>query len=283
MSSSMTNPVHPTVVLLNQVSLDIHHIHPQLQKLLKSAKPRAGAQKAFDGMKEPLERVAKLYTAGQQNQDWHPATILRFYSSVTLLAHITKVLGHSWMLSSIEAERLSKDPKRDVINFRSDDCSKLAIEPDLVERVQKMEQKSKHAQPEHSPSPEPTTVPDESTESEVEVEPLVKRQKGKGKAKADPTTIEAPVHPTLSKKKRSVSKKSHSEFKSKSVVDTDDTSDDEFAPKLAHKTIVLKPEARKAEPVASRPGPAPHPLRLEYGTEGPLTLADIQSMQTNMN
>ncbi|KAF9257724.1 hypothetical protein L218DRAFT_965131, partial [Marasmius fiardii PR-910] len=54
MSSSTTNLVHPTVALLNQVSLDLHHIHPQLQKLLKSAKPRAGAQKVFDGMKEPL-------------------------------------------------------------------------------------------------------------------------------------------------------------------------------------------------------------------------------------
>ncbi|KAF9252437.1 hypothetical protein L218DRAFT_968608, partial [Marasmius fiardii PR-910] len=134
------------------------------------------------------------------------------------------------------------------------------------------------------PSTKPT-VPDESAESEVEVEPLVKRQKGKGKAKADPTTVEAPVLPTLSKKKRSAGKKTNSEFKSKSVVDTDDASDDEFAPKLAHKSIVLKPEARKAEPVGSCPGPAPppDPLRLEYGTEGPLSLADIQSLQTNMN
>ncbi|KAF9260472.1 hypothetical protein L218DRAFT_578570 [Marasmius fiardii PR-910] len=103
-----------------------------------------------------------------------------------------------------------------------------------------------------SPSLEPTTVPDESPKSEVEVEPSVKKQKGKGKAKADPTTVEAPVLPTLSKKKRSAGKKLNPEFKSKSVVDTDDASDDEFAPKLAHKTIVLKPEARKAEPVGSR-------------------------------
>ncbi|KAF9257369.1 hypothetical protein L218DRAFT_1006225 [Marasmius fiardii PR-910] len=73
--SSSSNSVHPTVALLDQVSLDIHHIHPRLQKLLKSAKPRAGVQKAFDGMKEPLEHVAKLYTAGQQNQDWHSPTI----------------------------------------------------------------------------------------------------------------------------------------------------------------------------------------------------------------
>ncbi|KAF9259985.1 hypothetical protein L218DRAFT_963073 [Marasmius fiardii PR-910] len=315
MSSSTTNLVHPTVALLDQVSLDLHHIHPRLQKLLKSAKPRAGAQKAFDGMKEPLEHVAQLYTAGQQNQDWHSATIFRFYSSVTLLAHLTKISGHSWTLPSVEAERLSKDPKRDVINFKSDDCSQLAIEPELVEKVRKMEQQSKHTQPtaaddlglslseaddgddllqdlgfeasppEHSPSPEPTTVPDESAESEVEVEPSVKRQKGKGKAKAELTTLEAPVIPTLSKKKRSVGRKTNSEFKSKSVVDTDDASDDEFAPELAHKTIVLKPEARKAEPVGSCPGPAPppDPLRLEYGTAGPLTLADIQSMQTNMN
>ncbi|KAF9254862.1 hypothetical protein L218DRAFT_967818 [Marasmius fiardii PR-910] len=278
MSSSATNSSPPTVALLDQVSLDIHLIHPQLQELLKSAKPRAGAQKVFNRMKEPLERVAKLYTAGQQNQDWHSATIFRFYSSVTLLAHITKVLGHSWMLSSVEAEQLSKDPKCDVINFRSNDCSKLAIEPDLIERVQRMEQKSKHvpptaaddlglslseadngddllqdlgfgaSPPARSPSLGPTTVPDESAESEVEVEPSVKKQKGKGKAKADSTTVEAPVLPTLSKKKCSIGKKSNSEFKSKSVVDTDDASDDEFAPKLAHKSIVLKPEARKAEP-----------------------------------
>ncbi|KAF9256915.1 hypothetical protein L218DRAFT_1006794 [Marasmius fiardii PR-910] len=73
--SSSTNPAHPTVALLNQVSLDIHHIHPRLQKLLKSAKPRAGTQKVFDGMKELLERVATLYTAGQQNEDWHSPTI----------------------------------------------------------------------------------------------------------------------------------------------------------------------------------------------------------------
>ncbi|KAF9258093.1 hypothetical protein L218DRAFT_964791, partial [Marasmius fiardii PR-910] len=52
--SSSTNSVIPTVAMLDQVSLDLHYIHPQLQKLLKSAKPRAGAQKAFDGMKEPL-------------------------------------------------------------------------------------------------------------------------------------------------------------------------------------------------------------------------------------
>ncbi|KAF9254859.1 hypothetical protein L218DRAFT_967804, partial [Marasmius fiardii PR-910] len=281
--------------------------------------------------------LAKLYTAGQQNQDWHSATIFRFYSSVALLAHLTKISGHSWMLPSIEAKRLSKDPKRDVINFKSDDCSKLAIEPDLVERVRRMEQKSKRTQPtaaddlglslseaddsddllqdlgfEASPParsyfPEPTTgpssrkpltdqlfpkppstkptVPDESAESEVEVEPSVKKQKGKGKAKADPTSVEAPVLPTLSKKKRSASKKSTSEFKSKSVVDSDVASDDEFAPKLAHKSIVLKPEARRAEPVGSCPGPAPpsDPLWLEYGTEGPLSLADIQSLQTNMN
>ncbi|KAF9259655.1 hypothetical protein L218DRAFT_963407 [Marasmius fiardii PR-910] len=83
------------------------------------------------------------------------------------------------------------------------------------------------------------------------MEPSVKKQKGKGKAKADSTTVEAPVIPTLSKKKRSTGKKANSDFKSKSVVDTDDASDDEFAPKLAHKTIVLKPEARRAEPVSS--------------------------------
>ncbi|KAF9254728.1 hypothetical protein L218DRAFT_967957, partial [Marasmius fiardii PR-910] len=106
------------------------------------------------------------------------------------------------------------------------------------------------------PSTKPT-VPNESAESEVEMEPSVKKQKGKGKAKADSTTVKAPVIPTLSKKKRSVGKKANSEFKSKSVVDTDDASDDEFAPKLAPKTIVLKPEARRAEPVGSRPGPAP--------------------------
>ncbi|KAF9256722.1 hypothetical protein L218DRAFT_966102, partial [Marasmius fiardii PR-910] len=118
------------------------------------------------------------------------------------------------------------------------------------------------------PSSTKPTVPDESAKSEVEVEPSVKKQKGKGKAKADPTSVEAPVLPTLSKKKRSAGKKSTSEFKSKSVVDSDVTSDDEFAPKLAHKSIVLKPEARRAEPVGSRPGPAPpsDPLRLEYGT-----------------
>ncbi|KAF9256035.1 hypothetical protein L218DRAFT_966741 [Marasmius fiardii PR-910] len=133
--SSSTTPAHPTVALLDQVSLDIHLIHPRLQELLKLAKPRAGAQKAFDRMKEPLERVATLYTAGQQNKDWRSATIFHFYLSVTLLAHLTKISGHSWMLSSIEAERLSKDPKHDVINFRSDDCSKLAIEPELVEKV----------------------------------------------------------------------------------------------------------------------------------------------------
>ncbi|KAF9255842.1 hypothetical protein L218DRAFT_991684 [Marasmius fiardii PR-910] len=335
--SFSTNSVIPTVAMLNQVSLDLHYIHPQLKKLLKSAKPRAGAQKAFDGMKEPLEHVAKLYTASQQNQDWHSATIFRFYLSVALLAHLTKISGHSWTLPSIKAKRLSKDPKRDVINFKSDDCSKLAIEPDLVERVRRMEQKSKRTQPTaaedlglslseaddsddllqdlgfeasppaRSPSLEPTTgpssrkpltdqlfpkppstkptVPNESAKSEVEVEPSVKRQKGKGKAKADPTTVEAPVLPTLSKKKHSAGQKTNSEFKSKSVVDTDDASDDEFAPKLAHKSIVLKPEARKAEPVSSCPGPAPppDPLRLEYGTKGPLSLADIQSLQTNMN
>ncbi|KAF9254954.1 hypothetical protein L218DRAFT_967716 [Marasmius fiardii PR-910] len=279
MSSSSTNSVPPTVAMLDQVSLDLHYIHPRLQKLLKSAKPWAGAQKAFDGMKEHLECVATLYTTSQQNKDWHSATIFRFYSSVALLTHLTKISGHSWTLPS-------------VINFKSDNCSQLAIEPELIEKVRKMEQKSKHAQPTAaddlglslseaddgddllhdlgfgasppacSPSLEPTTVPDESAESEVEVEPSVKKQKGKGKAKSDSTTIE-----------------------SKSVVDTDDASDDEFAPKLAHKTIVLKPEARKAEPVASHPGPAPppDPLRLEYGTKGPLTLADIQSMQTNMN
>ncbi|KAF9250623.1 hypothetical protein L218DRAFT_968658, partial [Marasmius fiardii PR-910] len=117
------------------------------------------------------------------------------------------------------------------------------------------------------PSTKPT-VPDESAESEVEVEPSVKKQKGKGKAKADPTSVEAPVLPTLSKKKRSAGKKSTSEFKSKSVVNSDVASDDEFAPKLAHKSIVLKPEARRAEPIGSRPSPAPpsDPLRLEYGT-----------------
>ncbi|KAF9259938.1 hypothetical protein L218DRAFT_947271 [Marasmius fiardii PR-910] len=134
------------------------------------------------------------------------------------------------------------------------------------------------------PSTKPT-VPNESAESEGEVVPSVKKQKGKGKAKVDPPSVEAPVLPTLSKKKRSIGKKSNSEFKSKSVVNTDDALDDEFAPKLAHKSIVLKPEARKAEPVDSRPGPAPppDPLQLEYGTAGPLALADIQSMQTNMN
>ncbi|KAF9256914.1 hypothetical protein L218DRAFT_1006793 [Marasmius fiardii PR-910] len=246
------------------------------------------------------------------------------------------------MLPSVEAEHLSKDPKCDisspllimvfhmltpiwvqVINFRSDDCSQLAIEPDLIEKVQQMEQKSKHAPPTaaddlglslseadngdnlfrdlgfgasppaHSPSPEPTTgpsfskpltdhlfpkppstkpaVPDNSAESE-EVVLLEKKQRGKGKAKADSTTVEAPVLPTLSKKKRSTGKKSNPESQSKSVVDTDDS-------------IVLKPEARKAEPITSRPGPAPppDPLRLEYGTEGPLALADIQLVQTNMN
>ncbi|KAF9260886.1 hypothetical protein L218DRAFT_962031 [Marasmius fiardii PR-910] len=315
MSSSSTNSVPPTVAMLDQVSLDLHFIHPCLQKLLKSAKPWAGAQKVFDGMKEHLECVAALYTASQQNKDWYSATIFRFYSSVALLAHLTKISGHSWTLPSVDAEHLSKDPKRDVINFKSDDCSQLAIEPELVEKVCKMEQQSKRAPPTaaddlglslseadddddllcdlgfgasppaRSPSFEPTTVPDESAESEVEVEPSVKKQKGKGKAKADSITVEAPVLPTLSKKKRSVGKKANSEFKSKSVIDTDDASDDEFAPKLAHKTIVLKPEARKAEPVSSRPGPAPppNPLRLEYGTEGPLSLADIQSMQTNMN
>ncbi|KAF9255464.1 hypothetical protein L218DRAFT_1081833 [Marasmius fiardii PR-910] len=264
-------------------------------------------------MKELLERVATLYTAGQQNKDWRSPTIFRFYSSVSLLAYITKISGHSWMLPSVEAERLSKDPKHDVINFKSDNCSKLAIEPDLVERVRRMEQKSKCAQPtaaddlglslseandgddlfrdlgfgasppECSHSPEPTTglsptkpltdhlfpkppstkpaVPDKSAESEGEVVPSVKKQKGKGKAKADSTTVEAPVLPTLSKKKRSAGKKTNPEFKSKSVVDTNDASDDEFAPKLAHKSIVLKPEARKAEPVISCPGPAPHSSR----------------------
>ncbi|KAF9256714.1 hypothetical protein L218DRAFT_966037 [Marasmius fiardii PR-910] len=281
MSSSLTSSVPPTVAILNQVLLDLHYIHPHLQKLLKSAKPRAGAQKALDGMKEHLERIATLYTAGQQNQDWHSATIFRFYSSIMLLAHVTKISGHSWMLPSVEAERLSKDPKRNVINFKSNDCSQLAIEPELVEKVRKLEQKSQRAPPTAAndlglslseadnnddllqdlgfgaspvyqlfPKPPSTkpTVPDESTESEVEVEPSVKKQKGKGKAKADSTTVEAPVLPTLSKKKRSIGKKSNSEFKSKSVVDTDDASDDEFAPKLAHKSIVLKPEARKAEP-----------------------------------
>ncbi|KAF9264643.1 hypothetical protein L218DRAFT_957866, partial [Marasmius fiardii PR-910] len=160
-------------------------------------------------------------------------------------------------------------PKRNVINFRSDDCSKLAIEPEL--------QKSKCAPPTAADdlglslseaddgddllqdlgfgaSP---VLPDESAKSEVEVELSVKKQKGKGKAKADSTTVEAPVLPTLSKKKCSASKKLNPEFKSKSVVDTDDASDDKFTPKLAHKTIVLKPEARKAEPIASCPGPAP--------------------------
>ncbi|KAF9260524.1 hypothetical protein L218DRAFT_579273 [Marasmius fiardii PR-910] len=334
--SSLTNPAHPTIVLLDQVSLDIHHIHPRLHKLLKSAKPRAGAQKAFDGMKELLECIAALYSAGQQNKDWRSPTIFQFYSSVSLLAYVTKISGHFWMLPSVEAEQLSKDPKRDVINFRSDDCSKLAIEPDLIERVRKMEQKSKHAQPTaandlglslseaddgddlfrdlgfgaslpaHSPSPEPTTgpssskpltdhlfpkppstkpaVPNDSAESE-EVVLSEKKQKGKGKAKADSTTLEAPVGPTLSKKKHSSGKKSNPEFKSKFVVNTDDASDNEFAPKLAHKTIILKPEARKAEPVSSCPGPAPppDPLQLEYGTASPLALADIQLMQTNMN
>ncbi|KAF9256880.1 hypothetical protein L218DRAFT_965809 [Marasmius fiardii PR-910] len=275
MSSSSTNSVTPTVAMLDQVSLDLHYIHPQLQKLLKSAKPRAGAQKAFDGMKEPLERVAKLYTASQQNQDWHSATIFQFYSSIALLAHLTKV-----------------------INFRSDNCSQLAIEPELVERPTAADDLGlslseaddgndllqvlgfEASPPARSHSLEPTTgpssrkpltdqlfpkppstkptVPNESAKSEVEVEPSVKKQKGKGKAKADSTTVEAPVLPTLSKKKCSASKKSNSEFKSKSVIDTDDASDDEFAPKLAHKTIVLKPEARKAEPVGSCPGPAPH-------------------------
>ncbi|KAF9250624.1 hypothetical protein L218DRAFT_764806 [Marasmius fiardii PR-910] len=57
MSSSSTNSVPPTVVMLDQVSLDLHFIHSRLQKLLKSAKPRAGAQKAFDGMKEHLVRI----------------------------------------------------------------------------------------------------------------------------------------------------------------------------------------------------------------------------------
>ncbi|KAF9256043.1 hypothetical protein L218DRAFT_966684 [Marasmius fiardii PR-910] len=126
MSSSSKNSVHPTVVMLDQVSLDLHYIHPRLQKLLKSEKLQAGAQKAFDGMKEHLERIAIIS-------------------------------GHSWMLPSVEAERLSKDPKCDissplliiVINFKSNDCSKLAIEPDLVERVRRMEQKSKHAQVSH--------------------------------------------------------------------------------------------------------------------------------------
>ncbi|KAF9248902.1 hypothetical protein L218DRAFT_89641 [Marasmius fiardii PR-910] len=98
-------------------------------------------------MKEPLEHVATLYSAGQQNKDWRSPTICRFYSSVSLLTYVTKISGHSWMLSSIEAERLSKDPKHDVINFKSDDCSKLAIEPNLVKRVRRMEQKSKRAQP----------------------------------------------------------------------------------------------------------------------------------------
>ncbi|KAF9260296.1 hypothetical protein L218DRAFT_962763 [Marasmius fiardii PR-910] len=147
MSSSSTNSVPPTVAMLDQVSLDLHYIHPCLQKLLKLAKPRAGAQKAFDGMKEHLECVATLYTAGQQNKDWHSATIFHFYSSVALLAHLTKISGHSWTLPSIEAERLSKDPKRNVINFKSDNCSQLAIEPELVEKVHKMEQQSKHTQP----------------------------------------------------------------------------------------------------------------------------------------
>ncbi|KAF9254107.1 hypothetical protein L218DRAFT_627527 [Marasmius fiardii PR-910] len=90
-------------------------------------------------------------------------------------------------------------------------------------------------------------LPDNSAESE-EVVPSKKKQKGKGKAKATSPTVEAPDGPTLSKKKRSVGKKSNSEFKSKSIVNTDDASDNEFAPKLAHKSIVLKPEARKAEP-----------------------------------
>ncbi|KAF9261292.1 hypothetical protein L218DRAFT_1001808 [Marasmius fiardii PR-910] len=218
-----------------------------------------------------------------------------------------------------------------VINFRSDDCSKLAIEPDLIERVRRMEQKSKCAPPTaandlglslseaddgdnllqdlgfgasppvHSPSLEPTTgpssskpltdqlfpkplstkptVPDESAESEVEMEPLVKKQKGKGKAKAASPTIEAPVLPTLSKKKRSASKKTNPKFKSKSVIDTNDTSDDEFTPKLAHKTIVLKPEARRAEPIGSRPGPAPSPdpLQLENFLTSPAFAASSPS------
>ncbi|KAF9254067.1 hypothetical protein L218DRAFT_951858 [Marasmius fiardii PR-910] len=113
MSSSSTNSVPPTVAMLDQVSLDLHFIHPRLQKLLKSAKPQAGAQKVFDGMKEHLERVAALYTAGQQNKDWYSATIFRFYSSVALLAHLTKISGHSWTLPSVDAGHLSKDPKRD--------------------------------------------------------------------------------------------------------------------------------------------------------------------------
>ncbi|KAF9255840.1 hypothetical protein L218DRAFT_303608 [Marasmius fiardii PR-910] len=121
------------------------------------------------------------------------------------------------------------------------------------------------------PSTKPT-VPDESAKSEGEVVPSEKKQKGKGKAKADSPTIKVYSH-------------SNSEFKSKSVVDTDDVSHNDFAPKLAHKTIVPKLEARKAEPIASRPGPAPSqdPLRLEYGTAGPSALVDIQSMQSNMN
>ncbi|KAF9260521.1 hypothetical protein L218DRAFT_579225 [Marasmius fiardii PR-910] len=156
--------------------------------------------------------------------------------------------------------------------------------------------------PEHSHSPEPTTgpssskpltdhifpkppstkpaVPDESAESEGEVVPSVKKQKGKGKVKVDPPSIKAPVLPTLSKKKCSTSKKS------KSNVNTDNASHDDEAPKSsARKTPVPKPEARKAEAVTSRPGPAPSQdlLRLEYGTKGPLALADIQSMQTNIN
>ncbi|KAF9254106.1 hypothetical protein L218DRAFT_627522 [Marasmius fiardii PR-910] len=51
--SSSKNSVHPTITMLDQVALDLHYIHPHLQKLLKSEKLRAGAQKAFDRMKEP--------------------------------------------------------------------------------------------------------------------------------------------------------------------------------------------------------------------------------------
>ncbi|KAF9258769.1 hypothetical protein L218DRAFT_1004621 [Marasmius fiardii PR-910] len=220
-----------------------------------------------------------------------------FIISLSLLAHLTHISGHSWIVPIADTEPLSK--QYPVFNFIYDDFSDLIIEPELVEKAEKRERKKKPVQtsmadtlglslPAAEPSstalwrdlgmdpsphsPELANAPDKSVESEEEVAPAGKRVKGKGKQQQSSKSAKhSPVAPILAS-----GKKPKQEFKSKLDVDiADDASDGEKVQKPSLcKTPAPKLEARKAMAIAS----PKDPLRLQYRTDGPLSLAEIQLM-----
>ncbi|KAF9254160.1 hypothetical protein L218DRAFT_1010011 [Marasmius fiardii PR-910] len=273
MPSSQKNIVHCSVTELN-TSNDI------LGK----------AQRVFDDLKGPIGQIVSVYTIGQRDGAWFSGTVTRFLVSLSLVTHLTHISGYSWMVPIADVETLSEQYL--VFNFKYDDFLNVTIEPELVERAEKREKKKKPAPTLMADalglslpirSPKLANTPDESIESEEEVALAGKRAKGKGKQLQHSTSAEpSPVVPTPSS-----SRKVKQEFKSNPYVDTaDDASDVEEVQKPSlRKTPAPKLDTRKATAIVSRPRPAPpkDPLRLQYGTDSPLSLAEIQLLQTNMN